>query len=140
MRGPTEPQLSPASRKRKITLYQKHNILRKLASCQSCVVVVVGAGLWTHVVLCSYVSRGGSRFTYCMLTNSEEEDICCSSSTTLHSIHFIQYSYPFPLLGKQLATSGSTPGFIKLKWVVGRLAGVSIPFVAFWTSPLSAHR
>lgn len=29
-----------------------------------------------------------------------EEDICCSSSTTLHSIHFSPYSYPFPLLGE----------------------------------------
>lgn len=69
-----------------------------------------------------------------------EEDICCSSSTTLHSIHFSPYSYPFPLLGKQLSTSGSIPGFIKLKRpLVGRLVAVSVLIVPFWNSPLSAH-
>lgn len=60
-----------------------------------------------------------------------EEDICCSSSTTVHSIHFIPYSYPFPLLGKQLSTSGSIPGFIKLKRpLVGWLA-VWLAFPSF---------
>lgn len=68
------------------------------------VMSVLCADVWcwarcSHVVLCSYDSRGGSRFTYCMLTN-REEDICCSSSTTRHSIQLIPHSYPLPLLGE----------------------------------------
>lgn len=70
--------------------------------------------LWGHVVLCSYDSRGGSRFTYCMLTN-REEDICCSSSTTLHSIQLIPHSYPFPLLGETTRHLRSHSWFLKLK-------------------------
>lgn len=88
-------------------------------------------GFGGRVVLCSYVPWGGSRFTYCMLTNSGEEDICCSSPTTLHSIHFIPYSYPFPLLGKQLSTSGSIPGFIKLKRPLVRWLAVWLAFPSF---------
>lgn len=69
---------------------------------RSCLVLCADVGCWarcSHVVLCSCDSRGGSRFTYCMLTN-REEDICCSSSTTRHSIQLIPHSYPLPLLGE----------------------------------------
>lgn len=67
-------------------------------SCLSCVAMLVAGRCWDHVVLCSYVPRGRSRFTYCIVYKQRGEDICCSSSTTLHSIHFIHYSYPDPLL------------------------------------------
>lgn len=115
-----------------------------MESCLSCVAMLV-AGRWDHVVLCSYVPRGGSRFTYCIVYKQREEDICCSSSTTLHSIHFIHYSYPDPLLGKQLSSSGAISWFYQAErpsWGEGESDGwlVSILFVPFWKSPLSAHR
>lgn len=134
MQASTEPQPSPASRKRKIQpVWGK--TLSRVSLVWRC--WVLGLGSCSAVRLCS------QRRVLNLLTaflQTVGEDICCSSSTTLHSIHFIPYSYPFPLLGKQLSTSGSIPGFIKLKGPLGglggRLAAVSILFVPFWKSPL----
>lgn len=62
-----------------------------------------------------------------------EEDICCSSSTTLHSIHFHPTLYPFPLLG-QTTLHPQDPFLVSIKLKLplvgrlGRLAGVSIHF------------
>lgn len=108
---------------------------------------VLCADVWcwarcSHVVLCSYDSRGGSRFTYCMLTN-REEDICCSSSTTRHSIQLIAHSYPFPLLrGNNLPPQKP---FLVLKLYSpldeSHLVGVSIlsfPFF-FWGGEGKVH-
>lgn len=43
---------------------------------------------------CAVVFRGGSRVTYCIFIN-----ICCSSSPTLHSVHFIPNSHIHFLYG-----------------------------------------
>lgn len=80
-------------------------------------------GLWSHVVLCRYVPWGGARFTYCMLTNSGEEDICCSSSTT-HFIPSIPHSLSVSSLGgNNSPPQDRLPGFIKLKRPIGGLVG-----------------
>lgn len=117
------PTITLLQKRERLSLYRrgnkKTNKKRNKNKQNELMSVLCGdVGCWTlgscgAVQLCS--PWGGSRFTYCMLYKHWEEDICCSSSTTVHSIHFIPYSYPFPLLGRQLSTSGSIPGFIKLK-------------------------
>lgn len=87
--------------------------------------------MWCCAVM---LPEEGLLLTACLQT-VRRKIFCWSSSTTLHSFHFIQYSYPFSLLGKQLATSGSIPGY-KLKCPLdGWCAGVSILFVIVHLSP-----
>ena len=56
--GLSEIRNAGSNRTTTITLCQKEKDLacmrRKIESCQSCV-AMLGAGLWGHVVLCSYV-------------------------------------------------------------------------------------
>lgn len=101
-----------------------------MESYQSCV-AMLGAGLWGS---CRAVQLCSLRRVLIYLLHAYkqwEEDICRSSSTTLHSIHFIPYSYPFPLLVKQLSTSGSISGLIKLKRPLAGWLAVWLTFPSF---------
>lgn len=115
---------------------------------------VLCADVWcwarcSHVVLCSCNSWGGSRFTYCMLTN-REEDICCSSSTTRLSIQLIPHSYPFPLLEETTRHLRSHSWFwsCNVHWVIAICLGFpsllflfgegKVHLVATW--PWGCHR
>lgn len=94
---PTEPQPSPSSRKRKIKpVWGNKNKSSHVSLVWRCWVLGVG------VMWCCAVMSPLTRVSIYLLHAYKqwEEDICCSRSTTLHSFHFIQYSYPFPLLGE----------------------------------------
>lgn len=51
-----------------------------------------------------------------------------------HSIHFIPYSYPFPLLWKKIS-----PMVLSSWRPLAGGPGISVRFVPFWNSLLSAH-
>lgn len=90
---------------------------------------VWGGKKWSHVCLVWRCWLLGFGVMWCCAVMFPEEglDLLTACLQTVggrhllqqfhHSplIHFSPYSYPFPLLGKQLSTSGSIPGFIKLK-------------------------
>lgn len=109
-----------------------------MESCLSCVAMLV-AGLWVHVVLCSYVPRGRSRFTYCMFTNSRRKTFAAAVPPL--STHSFQ-----PIL-LSISSFGETTLHLRIdSWFYqvetpfgGWLVAVSILFVPFWNSPLSAH-
>lgn len=103
--GTTPP---PSSTKRNVKAWG-----RKLELYQSCV-AMLGAGLWGYVVLCSDVPWGGSRFTYCMLTNSRGKIFVEEEEVPPLSTQFILLFIDFLFWGNN-STSGSIAGFIKLQ-------------------------
>lgn len=130
MQAPTEPQASPSSGKRKIKPVCGN---KKIESCQSGV-AMLGAGLWTHVVLCGYVPWGGSRFTYCMLTNSGRKIFVAVvpplssqfiSSHTL--IHFLFWGNNSPLQDRFLVLSSWNAHW----WVGGLIVWLVFPSFLF---------
>lgn len=89
---------------------------------------MLGAGRWVYVVLYSYVPRGGSRFTYCKLTNSRRKIFAVVVPTL--SIQFISSHINDFLFGGN--KSPRQDQFLVLSsrnvHLAGGLAGVSILF------------
>lgn len=133
MQAPTEPQPPPSSRKRKFNpVYEEKNKTHRVMS-----VLCGDVGCWA-LAPCGAVQLC---FTYCIFTNRGRR-IFAAVVPPL-STHFISSHTLILFLfwgGKQVSTSESIPGFeTPIGGLVDHLAGVSILFVPFWNSPLSAH-
>ncbi len=102
-----EPQASPSSAKRQ-TEPVWGNKSSHVSPVWPCWVLGFGV-MWCCAVM--FPAEGLDLLTACLQTEGGRYLL----QQFHHSIHFIHYSYPFPLLGKQLSTSGSIPGFIMLK-------------------------